>query len=145
MRIVETKGRIAEDGSIVLPSGVLENMRMEAGDSVRLAYLSRHPEKPVNSFGEFFLTENGVGQIAGLVEWPCGASISLPCELFRQAGMTPDGALEVRTVPGGIIIGIADPLDTVPEPLMKLFTDLGIQPEAVRKVLEKGGFPDEQW
>lgn len=130
MRIVETKGRIAEDGSIVLPSGVLENMRMEAGDSVRLAYLSRHPEKPVNSFGEFFLTENGVGQIAGLL---------------RQAGMPPDGELEVRTVPGGIIIGIADPLDTVPEPLMKLFTDLGIQPEAVRKVLEKGGFPDEQW
>lgn len=36
MRIVETKGKIAEDGSIVLPSGVLENMRMEAGDSVRL-------------------------------------------------------------------------------------------------------------
>lgn len=69
MRIVETKGRIAEDGSIVLPSGVLENMRLEAGDSVCLAYLSRHPEKPVNSFGEFFLTENGVGQMAGLVDW----------------------------------------------------------------------------
>ena len=145
MRIVETKGRIAEDGSIVLPSGVLENMRMEAGDSIRLAYLSRHPEKPVNSFSEFFITENGISQIAGLVEWPCEASISLPCELFRQAGMPPDEELEVRTVPGGIIIGIADPLDTVPEPLMKLFTDLGIQPEAVRKVLEKGGFPDEQW
>lgn len=59
--------------------------------------------------------------------------------------MPPDGELEVRTVPGGIIIGIADPLNTVLEPLMKLFTDLGIQPEAVRKVLEKGGFPDEQW
>ena len=33
MKIVETKGKIAEDGSIILPPGVLDNMCVEAGDT----------------------------------------------------------------------------------------------------------------
>lgn len=145
MRIVETKGTIAEDGCILLPPGVLEGMRMEAGDGISLAYLSHHPDCPVNSYGEFFLTENGVDHVAGPFEGPEQAELSIPHALLCQAGIPLDGDLEVQVVPGGIVIGIADPLITVPEPLMKLFTDLGIQPEAVRKVLEKGGFPNEQW
>ena len=145
MRIVETKGKIAEDGTILLPPGVLEIMRMETGDTVSLAYLSHHNEKPVNSYGELFLTENGIDRIVGPVEGPEQAGMSIPHALLLEAGMPLDGDVEIQVVPGGIIIGIADPLDTVPEPLMRLFIDLGIQPEAVRKVLEKGGFPNEQW
>lgn len=33
MKIVETKGKIAEDGSIILPPSVLKNMCVEAGDN----------------------------------------------------------------------------------------------------------------
>lgn len=145
MRIVETQGKIAEDGSIILPPGVLDGMHMEAGDTVSLAYLSYHKEKPVNNYGEFFITESGIDNISGPVEGPEQGELTIPHTLLFEAGIPLDGDLEIQVVPGGIIIGIADPLNAVPEPLMKLFTDLGIQPEAVRKVLEKGGFPDEQW
>ena len=60
MRLIETKGRIAEDGSIILPPGVLETMCITTGDPVHLAYLSHHPVKQMNSYGEFFLTKEGI-------------------------------------------------------------------------------------
>ena len=47
MKIIETKGQIADNGSIILPPGVLDTMCVTAGDTVHLAYLSHHPVKQV--------------------------------------------------------------------------------------------------
>lgn len=144
MRLIETKGNIAEDGSIILPPGMLDSMRMESGDIVSLAYLSHNQEKPVNSYGEFFITESGFDQVSGSVELPEQAELSIPNALLLQAGIPMDADLEIQVVPGGIMISIADPLDAISNPLMKLYTNLDIQSEALRKILERGGVPDEQ-
>lgn len=56
MKIVEIKGSIAADGSILLPPSVLESMGVDIGDTVHLAYLSHHPVKQLN---EKWVNESG--------------------------------------------------------------------------------------
>lgn len=40
MKIIETRGTVAADGSIILLPGVLETMEMKAGDHMYLTYLA---------------------------------------------------------------------------------------------------------
>lgn len=86
MKIIETKGRVAEDGSIILPPGVLETMCITTGDPVHLAYLSHHPVKQINNYGEFFLTKEGIDHVSKPVETPESAELSvvqLPPQLLK--------------------------------------------------------------
>ena len=84
MKIIETKGQIADNGSIILPPGVLETMCVTAGDTVHLAYLSHHPVKQINSYGEFFLTKDGIDHVNESVEAPKSAELSVPHALWRR-------------------------------------------------------------
>ncbi len=139
MKIVEIKGRIAEDDSIILPPGVLDSMGVGIGDMVHLAYLSHHPVKQLNSYGEFFITKKGIDSIGEPVEAPDTAQLSVPHALLEAAGIPLDGDLDITIGDGYIVIGSDDPLQRVPSELRKLFGDLGISPEVVRSVLEGGG------
>lgn len=114
MKIIKTKGRIAEDGSITLPPGVLETMCVTAGDTVHLAYLSHHPVKQINSYGEFFLTKDGIDNVSEPVEAPESAELSVPHALLEAAGIPLDDDLDIRCDDGAIIIGSADPVKRLP-------------------------------
>ena len=138
MRLIETKGRIAEDGSIILPPGVLETMCITTGDPVHLAYLSHHPVKQMNSYGEFFLTKEGIDHVSEPVETPESAELSVPHALLEAAGIGLDDDLDIRCENGAIIIGSADPVVQLPPQLLKLFDSLGISHDAIRCVLEGG-------
>ena len=142
MRIVEIKGSIAKDGSIVLPPGVLETMGVDVGDTVHLAYLSHHPTKAINSYGEFFITKDGITCVSEPVEAPEAAELSVPHALLETANIGLDDDLDIFIGEGCIVLGSADPLQQVPPALRKLFGDLGICPEVVRSVLEGGGEHD---
>jgi len=143
MKIIETKGQIAEDGSITLPPGVLETMCVTAGDTVHLAYLSHHPVKQINSYGEFFLTKDGIDNIGETVESPDSAELSVPHALLEAAGIPLDDDLDIRCEDGAIIIGSADPVKQLPPQLMELFDSLGMSHDTIRCVLE-GGAKDEE-
>ena len=138
MRLIETKGRIAEDGSIILPPGVLETMCITTGDPVHLAYLSHHPVKQMNSYGEFFLTKEGIDHVSEPVEAPEVAELSVPHALLEAAGIGLDDDLDIRCENGAIIIGSADPVVQLPPQLLKLFDSLGITHDAIRCVQEGG-------
>ncbi len=142
MKIIEIKGIIAEDGSILLPPGVLESMSMAIGDTVHLAYLSYHPVKQINSYGEFFITKDGVDHVSEPVEAPDTAQLSVPHALLEAAGIPLDDDLDITVSDGCIMIGSSDPLYRLPPALIDLFISLGVSPEAVRFVLE-GGDEDE--
>lgn len=142
MKIVEIKGRVTADGSILLPPGVLESMGVDIGDTVHLAYLSHHPTKAINSYGEFFLTKDGIDSISEPVEAPDTAQLSVPHALLEAAGIPLDDDLNISVSEGCIVIGSDDPLQRVPPELRKLLGDMGICPELVRSVLE-GGDEDE--
>lgn len=142
MKIVETKGKVTKDGSIILPPGVLETMCVSIGDTVRLAYLSHHPVKQINSYGEFFITKDGIDRVSEPVEAPETAELSVPHALLEDAGIGLDDDLDITIGDGCIVIGSADSQKQLPPQLMKLFGDMGISPETVRSVLE-GGAEDE--
>lgn len=143
MKIIETKGRIADNGSIVLPPGVLETMCVTAGDSVHLAYLSHHPVKQINSYGEFFLTKNGIDHVTEPMEALESAELSVPHVLLMAAGIPLDDDLDIRCEDGAIIISSANPLKQMPLQLMELFDSLGVSHDTIRCVLE-GGADDEE-
>lgn len=139
MKIIEIKSKVAEDGSIILPPGVLESMGMSIGDTLHLAYLSYHPVKQINSYGEFFITKDGLGSVGEPGGAPDIAELSVPHALLEAAGIGLDDNLDITIGDGCIVIGSADSLKLVPPALMRLFGDLGISPEVVRSVLEGGG------
>ena len=142
MRIIETKGRIADNGSVVLPPDVLETMCVTAGDTVHLAYLSHHPVKEINSYGEFFLTKDGIDHVTEPVEALESAELSVPHVLLEAAGIPLDDDLDIRCEDGAIIISSADPVKQLPPQLMELFDSLGVSHDTIRCVLE-GGAEDE--
>ncbi len=144
MKIVETKGKIAEDGSIILPPGVLKNMNMAAGDTVSLTYLTNHPVQAVNTYGELLITQHGIDHISEPIEASDAEELSIPHSLLEAAGLPLDGNLDIQCADGSIMISSGDPLLAVPPQLMELFDDLGISHDAIRTVLMEGGFEDEQ-
>lgn len=144
MKIIETKGQIADNGSIILPPGVLETMCVTAGDTVHLAYLSHHPVKQINSYGEFFLTKDGIDHVNEPVEAPESAELSVPHSLLEAAGIPLDDDLDIRCEDGAIIISSStDPVKQLPPQLMELFDSLGVSQDTIRCVLE-GGTEDEE-
>ncbi|MBE6834363.1 hypothetical protein [Faecalispora sporosphaeroides] len=143
MKIIETKGRVAEDGSIILPPGVLDTMFVTAGDTVHLAYLSHHPVKQINSYGEFFLTKDGIDHVNELVEAPESAELCVPHALLEAAGIPLDDDLDIRCEDGAIIIGSADPVRQLPPQIMGLFDSLGVNHDTIRCVLEGGAENEE--
>lgn len=138
MEIIETKGRVAEDGSIILSPGVLEAMCVTAGDTVYLAYLSHHTVKQVNNYGELFLTKDGIDHISDPEESSEYAELSVPHTLLEAAGIPLDDDLDIHCEDGAIIIGSADPLKWLPPQLMDLFDSLGVNHDTIRHVLEGG-------
>lgn len=143
MKIIETKGKVADSGSIILPPGVLETMCVTAGDTVHLAYLSHHPVKEINSYGEFFLTKDGIDYVNEPVEAPESAELSVPHALLEAAGIPLDDDLDIRCEDGAIIISSDDPIKQLPPQLMELFDNLGVSHDTIRCVLEGGGEDEE--
>lgn len=138
MKIVEIKGRVSGDGSIILPPGALDSMSVCIGDTVHLSHLSHHPVKAVNSYGEFFITKDGINNISEPVEAPETEALSVPHALLEAAGIPLEDDLDIECGDGVIIIGSTDPLKRLPPQLINLFASLGISPDTVRSVLEGG-------
>ncbi len=69
--------------------------------------------------------------------------LSIPQVMLDAAGLPPDSDLTVEAVPGVLLIGVSEPLQTAVRPLMELFSAIGIEPEEVAEALEKGGYFNE--
>ena len=60
--------------------------------------------------------------------------LSVPSELLLTAGIPFDCDLMIETVPGVILIGIEAPVQTVCKPYLKVFDELGIEPNEAAKL-----------
>lgn len=69
--------------------------------------------------------------------------LSIPHPLLKAADIPPNRNLTVQCIPGVILIGEDAPLFTAQWPLLELLSVLGIEPDEVYEVLEKGGYYDE--
>lgn len=74
---------------------------------------------------------------------PEGSVLSIPNVMLEAAGIPPDSDLTVETIPGVLLIGTKEPLQTANQPMFDLLSALGIEPEEVMSALEEGGYFDE--
>ena len=134
MRNVKINGRVAEDGSIILPPGVLESMCLNPGNLVTLEFAPTSPVKEANGYGPRFQVETGGCEEAALV---------VPHDLLNDAHIPMDTGLVVQTIPGAILIGDTDPMAAVQAPLLEILSLFGISEEEAYKAIEEGGYYDE--
>ena len=59
MRNVKINGRVAEDGSIILPPGILESMCLNPGNLVTLEFAPTSPVKGLTVMGHGFRWKRG--------------------------------------------------------------------------------------
>lgn len=139
MKIIEIKGKIADDGSsIILLPGVLETMYITVGDTVHLTCLTHQSVKQINEYGEFFLTKEGIDNVNEPKEEVKSVELSVPHLLLEAAGIPIDDDLVIHCEDGVIIIGSADPVNQLPHQLVELFDSLGISHDTIRYVMEGG-------
>lgn len=62
VRWMEVSGTVAQDGSVILPPGVLETMGAGPGDEVFITCGSLQPVRAENSYGRFFSLRRGSGR-----------------------------------------------------------------------------------
>lgn len=67
-------------------------------------------------------------------------TLSIPSAILNMAGISADGELTIETIPGVVLIANVEPLKRANQPYLKLFSDLGIEPEEVHEILVKGGY-----
>ena len=66
--------------------------------------------------------------------------LSIPQVLLDAAGIDAGSDLTVETIPGVLLMAREEPLKQANRPYLKLFSDLGIEPEEVTVILKKGGY-----
>lgn len=142
MRNVKVNGRVAEDGSIILPPGVLESMCLTPGDLVVLEYVPGCPVKEANGYDPHFQVETGICEADILADQEESALV-VPHDLLNDAHIPMDAGLVVQTIPGAILIGDTNPIAAVHAPLLELLSLFGISEDEVYKAIEEGGYYDE--
>lgn len=76
----------------------------------------------------------------GNIEGSGQEALSIPQVLLDAAGIDAGSDLTVETIPGVLLIAREEPLKQANRPYLKLFSDLGIEPEEVTAILKKGGY-----
>lgn len=69
--------------------------------------------------------------------------LSIPLVMLDAAGIPSESNLMVEAIPGVLLIGKSEPLQTAVKALLELFAAIGIEPEEVTAALEEGGYFDE--
>ena len=136
MRNVFVNGRMAEDGSLVLPPGVLEELGVNPGD---LVHLSCRKMKRSNDRSDCLAGKEKEEHQAEEEE----AELVIPHDLLEAAQNPLDAGLIIQMVPGAILIGDEDPMEVVRGPLLEILSLFGISEEEVNQAIEEGGYYDE--
>lgn len=90
MKIIEIDCTADKGGGLKIPCFVLNDMGINAGDHIRLAYLSEKGE--INTFHEFFLSPNGLASIHSDSD---AQSIRVPDELMSKAGISENADVQI--------------------------------------------------
>ena len=97
MKIVETTYTINKGGGLKIPSTDLKAMGLNAGEHIRVAYLSR--DGIHNDNREFLLSGESIAEDGGEE-----AQISIPAALMEQAKIPQDADLQIVCGDGCIVI-----------------------------------------
>ena len=140
MKRVKINGRVAEEGSLILPPGVLESLDAQPGSLVCMEYVPLYPVREVNGYETVLEKEMRDAKVVADEE---PAELVIPHALLEEAKIPLDAGLAVQVVPGAILIGDEDPMAAVHAPLLEILSLLGISEDEVYEAIEEGGYYDE--
>lgn len=144
MKMIEIESTVDKQGQLIIPACLLSDMGLVTGDKVRIACICESSGHPLNTFSEFLIVPKGIAVLEEMEMEPEEKEITLPHELLEAANIPLGSDIEIVCTDGAIVITAADLLDTIPDELCLLFTELGISPETVRSVIRSGGVLDGQ-
>lgn len=142
MKLIEMRTLVDKQGHIILPGEPLGTAGLKPGDEVRVT-LAVGQEETENLCPQLVITPQGVGvavQLSGWREDDEEGDLTLPNDLLEAAEISADSDLEIVCTAGAIVIIESDILDSLPEELRELFSELGIDPGTVREVMRKDGY-----
>ena len=93
---------MADDGSIILPPGILESLGKKPGDMLQMAILTRHPFLAANDY--LIISSERITE-ADLAEPAEKTDFRVPYQLLQEAGIPLDAKLSIRVLPGIIMAG----------------------------------------
>ena len=96
IRISESSYTIGDEGRLVIPATDLAEMGLSPGQNVFVAYIA--DDDLANQYSEFTVSS------VSLSEMDCSQRIAVPQPLLEEAGIDPDGEVQVICVEGAIII-----------------------------------------
>lgn len=135
MNIIELKSRVDDLGQLIIPAPLLSDMGLRVGATVTLTYASSSGELD-NTYCQFVLSPAGIRLVPGGQQGE--AELTLPMELLAAAEIPPGSSLDVLGARGVIVLMASDVLHSLPDELMDLFAELGIDVEIVRQVMQEG-------
>lgn len=102
MKKTRITGCVADDGSIILPPGVLESMGKKPGEMIQMAVLTRHPFLAANDY--LIISPERITE-ADLAKPAEKTDFRIPYQLLQKAGIPLDTKLSIRILPGIIMAG----------------------------------------
>ena len=135
MQLKELNMRPEEDGRVIIPAEVLEAIGTNADGTVYVTYLA----KEYGGGPEVFVSPLEVGELTPDQLYEDGTQLTVPEELLEEAGIQPDEDLEVVFEDRRITILPARTGGIVPREILELCSEIGINPEKVRIIMEMEG------
>lgn len=139
MKLMETTAAVDRKGRLRIPAAILAELALAPGGEIRVL-LSDDPDS-LRAAWRTLVSRVGPennDETDGL---------SLSAEMLEDAGFHPGELLEIvcgdrkiQITPREAESVPADPLDRMPKELRELFDDLGVDPNTVREVMEKGAY-----
>lgn len=106
MKIIEMTTNTDRTGGLTIPAHILRESGVGAGESVRLAWMSKEGDGDKNTFREFFISTRGFD--AALGDYEDEREIQIPSELLDAAGIPDECEVAITCVEGAIIISQED-------------------------------------
>ena len=135
MRLKEFNVRPEADGRVIIPAEVLEAVGTDADGTVCVTYLV---EKDGGG-PEVFISPLEVGELTPDQLYEDGTQLTVPEELLEEGGIQPAEDLEVVCEDRRITILPARTGSIVPHEILELCSEIGINPEKVRIIMEMEG------
>lgn len=145
MRLLETNAAVDRKGRLRIPEEVLIQLELSPGDEIRIL-ICDDPDTLQDLWREFVSRHGGEDEREP-ADNEALEEIVLPGETLAQAGFRAGDGLDAVCGDRKIVITASDeapdrpdPLDSLPDELRRLCSDLGFNPDTVRNVMQKGGY-----
>ncbi|MCD7991298.1 MAG: hypothetical protein LUK37_05725 [Clostridia bacterium] len=138
MRLKELSVKPDANGRLIIPEEVLKAIGTDADGAVYVTYLAEED----GGGPEVFVSPVEAGELTPDQLYEEGIQLTVPEELLEEAGIQPDEDLDVVCEERRITILPARTGAIVPHEILELCTEMGINPEKVRIIMEMEGLND---